>query len=190
MVQKLIEKLANSKNEIKTLIKDIQPLIMSFIVNSNAYHIILKCFAVLDDQCVIPILSCLKKNVNIISIHKIGCCAIQKCVDYTSTNLKLQLMVNIAKCSNQLVFDSYGHYVVCHVIAQKNQKLNKMIIDGIIEGSLFESACNHKSASLAIEKLLEFSHSNSRNLIINELLKLLGELIKSTFGIKSKSTTS
>lgn len=160
---------------------------MCFIINSNAYHIILQCISVLDESLIESIMKVLWKHIIEISTHKVGCCAIQKVIDL-SCDSATQLMTRIANCSANLMFDNYGHYVVCHVITQRNQQLNCFIIDSVLKANSFESVCKHKSASLVIEKHLEYSQGYSKSLIFNKLLEkaVFRMLVQDAYGIKSK----
>lgn len=97
-------------------------------------------------------------------------------------------MVKIVKHSTKLMFDSQGHYVICHVISSKNQKLNKLILNAMLEEVGLKLVSKHKNASVVLEKWLEHSSSDLKSRVINELLDkgLFRELLLDNFGIKSK----
>lgn len=141
-----------------------------------------------DEESTVPIFISLKKNLNEISTNKVGCCAIQKCIDSATPNAKLQLMIKIVKNSQKLMFDSQGHYVVCHVISAKNQKLNKLVLNYILEEISLKMVCKHKNASVVLEKWLENSSCDLRSRVIDELLEKghFRDLLLDNYGIKSK----
>ncbi len=117
----------------------------------NGTHILLKFFTTFDLSYIKIAYDLINENLIEISLHKNGCCAIQKCLEIATGIVKRSLINNIIENCLSLIIDPYGNYVVQHVIYLRDYEVNKQIIKSLLKDIIFFS--KQKFSSNVVEKV-------------------------------------
>jgi len=117
----------------------------------NGSHIILKFFNTFDLSYTEFAYEILNQNLIEISLHKNGCCTMQKCLEIADLLIKREIIINIIENCLTLITDPYGNYVVQHVIYLRDFEDNRKIIMNLIKDILFFS--KQKYSSNVVEKV-------------------------------------
>jgi len=117
----------------------------------NGTHILLKFFTSFDLSFIKFAYDLINENLMEISLHKNGCCAIQKCLEIATGIVKRSLISNIIENCLSLIIDPYGNYVVQHVIYLRDHEDNKQMIKSFLNDITFFS--KQKFSSNVVEKV-------------------------------------
>ena len=93
----------------------------------------------------------LLQNLVAIATNKHGCCALQKCIEFSDKIQKENLIQSIIKNCIILMTDQFGNYVIQYVISLKDQNLISRIISTFKNN--IEYLSKQKFASNVIEKV-------------------------------------
>ena len=67
---------------------------------------------------------------------KHSCCVLQKCIEYSNEEQKLQFLKIISSESHGLFNDQYGNYVVQYCINLCDFEINKIFVDNFLNNIL------------------------------------------------------
>ena len=150
-IQKLIETIA-TREEMEIVQKSLARDVARLVKDVHGNHVIQKVlqrFEHNDKQFIYDSMSgdCLS-----VATNKQGCCVLQRCLEFASSEQRLQLVSAIVKCSQQLVQDPYGNYVVQYVLEAGDTNVNDAI--GTILLPNLVMLCVNKFSSNVVEKML------------------------------------
>lgn len=168
VVQKMIEKL-KSKEEISYFRSFLEPNLDYFLKDCNAYHIVVKGLSTFEESSALFIYKFLKKNIISLSLHKQGCCAVQKCLESASHQQRDILIQKIIKHSLKLITDSQGNYVLSYVVCLKNSIYIQDIVNKIITEGNFKALCKQRFSSSVLEKCFDYCTPDVRTSLIDEI---------------------
>ncbi|CCF56080.1 hypothetical protein KAFR_0A06450 [Kazachstania africana CBS 2517] len=169
VIQSLVD-CVETIQEQEQIIKLIDNDLIQFCHDPNSNHIIQKILAKFDPEALIGIYQIMLQNCISISKDKFGCCIIQRCIDYGTSNQVATLIGHIVKNAESLSFDAYGNYVIQYIIKmEQNIYSCKYTFDILnnLKGKL-TTISNHKFSSNIIELLLK--NPNVADVIIKEFL--------------------
>lgn len=159
--------------------KSLDPYLISFMLNSNSYHVILKCISLFPENQNAQIFEVLKKNIFEICVNKCGCSSIQKLLDMISSEEKGNFIAIIIGFTNYFIENSNGNYVLLYIISLQRKEYCNNILNKIISNENFKQLCKLKIPSGIIEKCIENVDFEERKKLIDLLLneKTIIELI-------------
>lgn len=153
MINRLKEKF-----EIKKFLILIESNLMLLMMDANAYHIIIKCISTYDELYLSTLFKKLKKSIVDICVDKIGCCAIQKCIEKASTAKRTILINKITKNTMKLISDQNGNYVLLHILQfNKDENDIRSIVSKIKNEGNIKVLAKQKYSANIIEKCLEMN---------------------------------
>jgi hypothetical protein len=100
-VQKLIETLT-SREQRSLVISALGPGVVSLIKDLNGNHVVQRCLQRLGPDDSQFVYDAAGKHCVEISTHRHGCCVMQRCIDFASSQQKTELVAEIAKHALQL----------------------------------------------------------------------------------------
>jgi hypothetical protein len=100
-VQKLIETLT-SREQKSLVISALGPGVVSLIKDLNGNHVVQRCLQRLGADDSHFIYEAAGKHCIEIATHRHGCCVLQRCIDYASSQQRAELVGEIAKHALQL----------------------------------------------------------------------------------------
>jgi len=171
VVQKLVETL-QSKKHIYFLRMAIEPHLVNFMLNPNAYHVILKCISFLPENNIIYIFDILRKNLLDICLNKCGCSSIQKCLDVCSEKQRELFIGKVLKLTNSLIADISGNYVLLYIINMKQPEVIMEILDKIVNSEDLKTLCKSRISSSVLEKCLDYSKEEVRGSFVGKILQM------------------
>jgi pumilio RNA-binding family len=149
-MQRLID-FFNTETLILSFASVIRPALIELMKDINGNHIILKFFNVIDLSFTEFAYDIINQNLTDISLHKNGCCSIQKCLENSDPMIKKIIIENIIENCLILITDPYGNYVVQNVIYLRDFEYNKKIILNLMKDIVFFS--KQKYSSNVVEKV-------------------------------------
>jgi pumilio RNA-binding family len=136
---------------MKTFIKILKPHTVNLVKDLNGNHIILKVLNVFEISYCFPLYETLNSNLMEISLHKHGCCVLQKCIDSASQDVKQFIIETIIHNIPELIVDQYGNYIVQYVMTLGDPKLVASVVEGFLKELIFLS--KQKYSSNVVEKV-------------------------------------
>jgi hypothetical protein len=174
------------------LIGELENHIIYCVKDQNGNHVIQKAIERCPAERIKFVYQSFVGNVQHLSLHSYGCRVIQRCLErqdwYPAKNL---IMKELHDSMQQgMIADSYGNYVVQHVV-EKGTPMDKQHVFSIVIQDL-ESYSKHKFASNVVEKCIEHSDDQWRRDLMSALISqdhrrgdgdsVLSGLVKDNFG--------
>lgn len=190
VIQIMINRI-KEKYEIKRFVSLIESNLLLFMMDSNAYHIIIKCISSYDELYLSTLFKKMKKIIVDICVDKIGCCAIQKCIEKASLAKRNILINKITKNTMKLISDQNGNYVLLHILQfNKDENDIRSIISKIKNEGNIKVLAKQKYSANIIEKCLEIQKNADIQAEIVDLFcskSIIRDIISdSQFGSNSK----
>ncbi|OAJ44366.1 hypothetical protein BDV3_002420 [Batrachochytrium dendrobatidis] len=179
-VQKLIEFLS-THHQISTVVRALALNVVSLIKDLNGNHVIQKCLNRLSHENNQFIYNAVRKHCTEIATHRHGCCVLQRCIDHASDSQRVQLVAEITYHALTLVQDPFGNYVVQYVLDLAEIKFSEAIVHRFLGNICLLSV--QKFSSNVIEKCIRVASSETRALLIDELLnkERLDKLLRDSY---------
>ena len=136
---------------MKTFVKILKPHTVNLVKDLNGNHIILKVLNCFDNSYCLPIFETLNSNLTEVSLHKHGCCVLQKCIDCACPETKAIIIETIVNNISELIVDQFGNYIVQYVMTLGDQNLVEKIVDKFLKDLVFLS--KQKYSSNVVEKV-------------------------------------
>eukprot|EP00897_Mesotaenium_endlicherianum_P003606 jgi/Mesen1/3273/ME000019S02688 len=176
-VQKLIETLAGAE-QTAMVIAALQPGVVTLIKDLNGNHFIYDAAA---------------RNCVEIATHRHGCCVLQRCIDFASTQQKDRLVAEVAANALVLSQDAFGNYVVQYILDLNLPWATRDVMTRL-EGN-YPHLSQQKFSSNVVEKCLKLSQEDTRARLVREMVASprLGQLLQDPFAnyvIQSALTVS
>ena len=167
VIQKLIDYL-NLEILLKTFMNIIKPTIKGIIIDINGSHIILKLMNLKNKFVNSVILNEICDNIFNISMHKHGCCVLQKCIEKMDVNERKPVIDNILNYCRELISDKCGNYIIQFIISFNDEKIMEVINNILITD--IENFSKQKFSSNVVEKILEKAPNKICKELINSLI--------------------
>lgn len=184
----MIERLRNDE-DIVYFIKHLESFVVAFLKSNNAYHIVIKSLHQFEELKLGNIYKIIATNIIDLSNHKIGCSAVQKCIDAVPQSIQVKLVGFISLNASLLLFNKYGYYVLCHALNKRIKHSIQIVVEILTSKLDFISVCKQQQSRVVLEKCLEYSDSEIRNYIINlmKTKEAFNEIVTTESGIKGKA---
>ena len=166
VIQKLIDYL-NLEILLKTFMNIIKNNIREIIIDINGSHIILKLINLNNTFVNQIILKEISDNILPISMHKHGCCVLQKCFEKINNEERKPLINNLLKNCKELISDKCGNYIIQFIISFNDENIMETINNILITD--IENFSKQKFSSNVVEKILEKAPDNICKILINSL---------------------
>ena len=187
VIQKIVEIQKTKDLGLEKLAKAMTPVLLSFMIDNNAYHIIVKIIKTFNDSDYRFVYKCIKKNFLETSININGCCIVQKIIVLCKEKQQ-QKLVNLA-VENLfiLINDPVGNHLINLILSLQISSYSVKIMEAMINVGLIKLLRGNISISV-IEKCIDRQDFEEKLILISRLLKIdiLKELISTSNGIFSK----
>ncbi|CCO27658.1 Maternal protein pumilio OS=Drosophila melanogaster GN=pum PE=1 SV=2 [Rhizoctonia solani AG-1 IB] len=165
VVQKAIECISNEQQI--AFVREIEVDVMRCVKDANGNHVIQKLIERVSPD-LLGFVSVFQGNVYDLATHPYGCRVLQRCFEYLHESQTRPLIDELHKYTTQLMQDQFGNYVIQFVLehgatADRDWILHKL------RGQMVQMA-RHKFASNVCEKALVMADSESRRLLIDEIM--------------------
>ncbi|KTW30039.1 uncharacterized protein T551_01983 [Pneumocystis jirovecii RU7] len=177
-VQKMIEYLSTPE-QIKIVINALNSSVVTLIKDLNGNHVIQKCLNKLSNDDIQFIFDAICSNCIEVATHRHGCCVLQRCIDHASDSQKVQIAKEITNHALNLVQDPFGNYVVQYILDLGDARFSEPLIHRFIGNICLLSV--QKFSSNVIEKCIRMAEPPTRSLLIEELPKKIGSLIRDSY---------
>ncbi|EJU05662.1 ARM repeat-containing protein [Dacryopinax primogenitus] len=165
VVQKAIEYITPEQQS--QLIAELAPDIMKCVKDANGNHVVQKLIErVSPDR--LTFVEAFKGSVYDLSTHTYGCRVLQRCLEHLTEEQTRPLLDELHEHTANLMQDQFGNYVVQFVL-EHGQPEDRARVIAKLRGQMLMMAC-HKFASNVCEKALMTADSESRRLLIDELM--------------------
>jgi hypothetical protein len=168
-----------------TFLKLFRPIIHQIILDINGSHILLKLLDI-KNHLAIParttIFSELKLHILAISMHKHGCCVLQKCIDKADRKDQFEIFELLLQHCKTLVSDQCGNYIIQSMVGMGIQQINHQVAIQLCDD--IEGFGKQKFSSNVVEKCFECASQESCNKLITALInaKCIITLLFDKFG--------
>ncbi|KAJ1820807.1 hypothetical protein LPJ75_000861, partial [Coemansia sp. RSA 2598] len=167
-VQKMIESLSG-QDQIEAVINALHDSVVMLIRDLNGNHVIQKCLSQLSSKNNQFIYDSVAQSCSEVATHRQGCCVFQRCIDYSTSEQKKQLVNVVIEEALTLVQDPFGNYVVQYVlelgVAEYSEPLIKRF-NGHICGLSVQ-----KFSSNVMEKCIRIASTDTRRQLVAPLLQ-------------------
>ncbi|KAJ1309525.1 hypothetical protein OPQ81_006298 [Rhizoctonia solani] len=165
VVQKAIECVTAEQQVM--FVHEIEVDVMRCVKDANGNHVIQKLIERVSPD-LLGFVSVFQGNVYDLATHPYGCRVLQRCFEYLHESQTRPLIDELHKYTTQLMQDQFGNYVIQFVLehgaaADRDWILHKL------RGQMVQMA-RHKFASNVCEKALVTADSESRRLLIEEIM--------------------
>ncbi|KAJ7452368.1 armadillo-type protein [Mycena galericulata] len=166
VVQKAVECILPEQQA--SFVRELEPHIMKCVKDSNGNHVIQKVI-----ECVSPerlgFVSTFIGHVFELASHPFGCRVLQRCLGYLPDVQTRPLLDELLRSYTvDLMQDQFGNYVIQNIL-ENGRPEDKALIVAQLRGRILYMA-RHKFASNVCEKALAFADSDSRRLLIEEIM--------------------
>jgi hypothetical protein len=130
ILQKIIEKTESREQLLTPITQEIKGNVCMLVKCNNGNHVVQKLLSQTNPDLIPFVYQEILDRFKEISIHKHGCCVIQRCIDYAKEALKSTFVDNVVQHSNSLIGNMYGNYVLQYVMnlqgfAEKKEKITE-----------------------------------------------------------------
>ncbi|KAF8964702.1 armadillo-type protein [Flammula alnicola] len=165
VVQKALEFI--SAEQQSSIIRRLEYHILPCIKDAHGNHVVQKLIEVVPPER-LTFLQLIGENILELATHPYGCRVLQRCLEHLPEEYTRSLLDAIHHYTIDLMKDQYGNYVIQFIIEQ-GQDHDKATVLSSIRGNLIKLA-QHKYASNVCEKALVCTDSESRHILINEIM--------------------
>ena len=141
----------------------------NIILDINGSHILLKLIDLNNPLSSKVIYNEINENIVMISMHKHGCCVLQKCIEKADAQTRAETFDILLKHCKELINDQCGNYIIQFVISLNIEENNKNICDQLCED--IRNFSKQKYSSNVVEKCFECCSDQ----ICSKLIKALEE---------------
>ncbi|CAE7057250.1 unnamed protein product [Rhizoctonia solani] len=165
VVQKAIECVAVEQQVM--FVREIEVDVMRCVKDANGNHVIQKLIERVSPD-LLGFVSIFQGNVYDLATHPYGCRVLQRCFEYLHESQTRPLIDELHKYTTQLMQDQFGNYVIQFVLEHGAAADREWILHKL-RGQMVQMA-RHKFASNVCEKALVTADSESRQLLIEEIM--------------------
>nr|XP_043627651.1 pumilio homolog 5-like [Erigeron canadensis] len=167
VIQKALDSI-DLEQKIK-LTSELDGHVLNCVRDQNGNHVIQKCIESIPTENIKFVILSFRGQVAALSKHPYGCRVIQRVLEHATDELHSQFIVDeILESVYDLAQDQYGNYVTQYVLEggkpeERSQTIHKLA------GHIVQLS-QHKFASNVIEKCLEYSESDAKEILIQEII--------------------
>ncbi|KAG8716198.1 mRNA binding protein puf3 [Ceratobasidium sp. 423] len=165
VVQKAIECVTVEQQAM--FVREIEVDVMRCVKDANGNHVIQKLIERVSPD-LLGFVSVFQGNVYDLATHPYGCRVLQRCFEYLHDSQTRPLIDELHKYTTQLMQDQFGNYVIQFVLEHGAVADREWILHKL-RGQMVQMA-RHKFASNVCEKALVTADSESRRLLIEEIM--------------------
>ncbi|QRV85794.1 Pumilio-family RNA binding repeat [Ceratobasidium sp. AG-Ba] len=165
VVQKAIECIDSEQQA--AFVREIDADVMRCVKDANGNHVIQKLIERVSPD-LLGFVSAFQGNVYDLATHPYGCRVLQRCFEYLREPQTRPLIDELHKYTTQLMQDQFGNYVIQFVLEHGAPADREWILHKL-RGQMVQMA-KHKFASNVCEKALVTADSESRRLLIEEIM--------------------
>lgn len=167
VVQKALEHILVEQQV--ALVGELENHVLKCVKDQNGNHVIQKAIERCAPETIGFIYQAFLGQVQHLSLHPYGCRVIQRCLERPEWfPSKPRILAELHdSMQHGMIADSYGNYVVQHVV-QKGSLMDKNHVFRIVIQGL-EGYSKHKFASNVVEKCIEYSDDTWRREVVNAL---------------------
>ncbi|KAK9802574.1 hypothetical protein WJX73_006290 [Symbiochloris irregularis] len=189
------------------LVKELEGRVIECVADQNGNHVIQKCLASVHPSSRIrfiveelmgtapspmshSIKGTIEPGVVALSRHPYGCRVVQRVLEHCDIEgVREQAMGQILEVAGTLAQDTYGNYVIQHIL-QQGDDTHRAQLMAMLKGHVVDMSM-HKFASNVVEKGIEFGTPEQRDVLVSEVLSEqedgtysphLQEMIRDQFG--------
>lgn len=180
-LQKMIESVSIATH-VEIIIDALRHQVVQLIQDLNGNHVIQKCLNKLGPDDSDFIFSAVGLHSIEVGTHRHGCCVLQRCIDHATGQKKSWLIAQITEHALKLVQDPFGNYVIQYIIDLNEPTFTEPLVQAFV--GRVSMLSRHKFSSNVVEKCLRCASEESKDRMINELLKPgeMGRLLQDSFG--------
>ncbi|CAD8047404.1 unnamed protein product [Paramecium primaurelia] len=153
VVQKMIEFVKGSPEQIESFFKTLYPYINQLLNDVNGNYVLLSCFEILDKSALLFIIPQIEECITILSKQTYGCRLIQKVLELYSYEITQRILDILISIAYQLCYQEFGNYIIQYLLKSGPQK-ERLIICQIIQEN-FEKLSINKFGSNTVEKYID-----------------------------------
>lgn len=165
VVQKAIECITVEQQA--AFVHEIEADVMRCVKDANGNHVIQKLIERVTPD-LLGFVTAFQGNVYDLATHPYGCRVLQRCFEYLHEPQTRPLIDELHKYTTQLMQDQFGNYVIQFVLEHGAPADREWILHKL-RGQMVQMA-KHKFASNVCEKALVTADSESRRLLIEEIM--------------------
>ena len=182
VIQKLLGRIYNNPNIMEVFNLYLKNNLLEIFLNQSSTHIIIKYISLIKYPNNQIIYSFIIEKILYISTHKHSCCTLQNCLKDGNNFQRKEILMSLAKISNQIFNDQYGNYAIQFALSLKDEEANKIIIQQYLNN--FQKNISSKISSNVYEKVLEYCDYNTKQYIIKGLCnpETVKNLLYDTYG--------
>ena len=167
VIQKIIDYL-HTELLLKTFLNLIKPIVKQIILDINGSHILIKLIEINSPIATKVIYGEIAENIVLISMHKHGCCVLQKCIERAAPKEQHQLFSLLLYHCKELIIDQCGNYIIQFMITLNIEEINLNVAEQLSDD--IENYSKQKYSSNVVEKCLECGTDQICDKIIKALL--------------------
>ena len=167
VIQKIIDYL-HTELLLKTFLNLIKPIVKQIILDINGSHILIKLIEINSPTATKVIYGEIAENIVLISVHKHGCCVLQKCIERAAPKEQHQLFSLLLYHCKELIIDQCGNYIIQFMITLNIEEINLNVAEQLSDD--IENYSKQKYSSNVVEKCLECGTDQICDKIIKALL--------------------
>lgn len=164
VVQKALEHVLLEQQA--ALVNELKHHVLKCVKDQNGNHVIQKVIERCSTDSISFVYEAFIGQVYNLSLHPYGCRVIQRCLERTENfaakpSILAELHEGVPK---GMIGDSYGNYVVQHIVQNGPEEDRKFVLDIVLAD--IESFSKHKFASNVVEKCIEYSNDAWRKRVV------------------------
>ncbi|CAD8139794.1 unnamed protein product [Paramecium octaurelia] len=153
VVQKMIEFVKGSPEQIESFFKTLYPHIHQLLNDVNGNYVLLSCFEILDKSTLLFVIPYIEECIAILSKQTYGCRLIQKVLELYPLEITQRILDILISFAYQLCYQEFGNYIIQYLLKSGPQK-ERLIISQIIKEN-FEKLSINKFGSNTVEKYID-----------------------------------
>ncbi|KAI0054094.1 ARM repeat-containing protein [Auriscalpium vulgare] len=165
VVQKAVEYIL--PDEQAMLVKELEPHVLRCVKDANGNHVVQKLIERVSPER-LSFVEAFRGSVKELSTHPYGCRVLQRCFEHLTEAQTRPLLDELHKYITNLMQDQFGNYVVQFVLEYGQPQDRKLVIAKLRNQMLHMA--RHKFASNVCEKALVMADSESRHMLIEEIM--------------------
>lgn len=143
------------------MMKELESQVIKCVKDQNGNHVIQKAIERVPAEHIQFIVDAFTGEVRRLATHPYGCRVIQRMLEHCHESARLSILAEIHACSESLISDQFGNYVIQHVI-ENGESVDKRRVISIVVTKVVNFS-KHKFASNVVEKSIEFGTQEDRD---------------------------
>lgn len=140
---------------------------MLCVKDQNGNHVVQKAIERVPAEHIQFIFDAFTGQIQALSVHPYGCRVIQRMLEHCVEPTRSMVLQELHVCAASLIVDQYGNYVTQHIIEHGREADRNKVIS-LVTAQLVPFS-KHKFASNVVEKCVQFSTYEQRQVIVNTL---------------------